>query len=348
MACHAVTDPWTVSAGDFPAAGTSEDKLRFALRYAILAPSSHNTQPWLFRVNDDRVELFADKRRLLSVVDPAGRELVISCGAALFILRLALKRFGSSGETAIFPGEARPDMLATVRLGVDHEPTARERAMFDAILGRHTNRRPFEARSVPEADVERLASCATAEGVWFEGFADDLGKRPLAALVAEANRAQLADDGFREELASWIRDPEAGDGMPSHGVPLSEVGDSLQAFLRSFDAGAQVARDEQTLALGSPLLVMLGTDDDDSRAWLASGQALAAVLLTASAAGLSASFLNQPLQVPSQRPLVGEAIGREGHPQLLLRLGYGPPTEPTPRRRLDAVLLESAARRRAD
>ena len=136
---------------------------------------------------------------------------------------------------------------------------------------------------------------------------------------------QFAEEAFRGELASWIRDPEAGDGMLSHGVPSSAVGESLQAFFRTFDAGGQVAQDERELALGSPLLAVLGTEDDDGSAWLASGQALAKVLLTATAAGVSASFLNQPIQVPSQRPLVAQAIGRSGYPQLVLRLGYGPP-----------------------
>ena len=100
-----------------------------------------------------------------------------------------------------------------------------------------------------------------------------------------------------------------------------------------------MAEGERELALGSPLLTVIGSQADDSRAWLAVGQALASVLLTACALDLSASFLNQPIQVPSHRPLVAEAIGRGGHPQLLLRLGYGPPARPTPRRALHDLLL---------
>jgi hypothetical protein len=132
---------------------------------------------------------------------------------------------------------------------------------------------------------------------------------------------------FRGELASWIRDERAGDGMPTHGVPLSEVGEPLQAFFRTSDSGGNVAEGERELALGSPLLTVIGA------------QALANVLLTACALDLSASFLNQPIQVPSHRPLVAESIGCGGHPQLLLRLGYGPPARPTARRTLQDLVL---------
>jgi Nitroreductase family len=234
---------------------------------------------------------------------------------------------------------ARRPLLATVHIGSDYEPTADEQAMFEAIPQRHTNRHAFEPTPVPDSVIAELARGAAAEDAWLEAVSGEPGKHALAALIGDANRLQLADDAFRGEMASWIRAPDAGDGMPSHGVPLAEVSDSLQDFFRTFESGGQVARDERQLALGSPLLLVLGSRADDSRAWLGSGQALARVLLTATAAGLSASFLNQPIQLPSHRPLVAEAIGRSGYPQQLLRVGYGPPVTPTPRRPLEDVLL---------
>lgn len=322
-----------------PTDALTKDKLVFGLHHAILAPSGHNTQPWRFHLADDAVELHADRRRALAVVDPAGRELIASCGAALFCLSLALRRLGSSPATALFPDAEQADLLATVHIGGDYEPTADERAMFDAIPRRHTNRHAFEPTPVPDTVIAELARGAAAEGAWLEAISDEPGKHALAALIGDANRAQLADDAFRGELASWIRAADAGDGLPSHGVPLAEVSGSLQDFFRTFESGGQVARDERQLALGSPLLLVLGSQADEGRAWLASGQALARVLLTATAAGLSASFLNQPIQVPSHRPLVAEAIARSGYPQQLLRLGYGPPAAPTPRRPLEDVLV---------
>jgi nitroreductase len=86
--------PWLVRDTDYPMAGTIGDQLRFLLRYAILAPSGHNTQPWLFMITGDGIELYADRSRALPVVDPDDRELIISCGAALATLQIAMRHFG--------------------------------------------------------------------------------------------------------------------------------------------------------------------------------------------------------------------------------------------------------------
>ena len=278
MAGRTAIDPWSISVEDFPLRGSTSDKLKFALRYASRAPSTHNTQPWNFRLVGDAIELHSDRRRLLSIVDPAGRELIISCGAALFFLRVALKRFGFRAEVEFETGAQT--LLAVVRIAGDHDATVDERAMFDAIARRQTNRHEFESRPVPDAHIDRLTQSAVGEGAWLEPVSDEPRKRALAGLVADANRIQFADNAFRGELASWIRDEESSDGMPTHGVPLSQVGEPLQTFFRAFDSGGKVAESERELALGA----------DDSRAWLAVGQALASVLLTACVLNLSASF----------------------------------------------------------
>src|SRR3712207_9303545 len=96
-------DPWKVSEGEFPKSGDAEEKLHFLLNYAVLAPSGHNTQPWLFRVRANEVELYADRTRGLPVVDPEDRALIISCGAALFYLRVAIRHFGHADEVESFP-----------------------------------------------------------------------------------------------------------------------------------------------------------------------------------------------------------------------------------------------------
>ena len=156
-----------VSEEEFPAAGEPEQKLCFLLNYAVLAPSGHNTQPWLFKLSDDRVELYADRIRGLPVVDPEDRALIISCGASLFHLRLALKHFGYSGEVETFPDPDNPDLLARVRLGSEHGATEEERSLFRAIPKRHSNRQAFEDRRVPERLLAALQEAAREEGAWL-------------------------------------------------------------------------------------------------------------------------------------------------------------------------------------
>ena len=131
-----IDSPWNIDAADFPVWGTLCERLAFATGYAVLAPSVHNTQPWRFRVRGDAVELRADRTRALVDLDPCGRELVISCGAALFHLRLALRRFGLREEAAVFPDAGDPELIAVVRVTGEHAASAEELRLFASITRR--------------------------------------------------------------------------------------------------------------------------------------------------------------------------------------------------------------------
>jgi len=137
---EALSDPWDSSEATFPAAGQPVEQLRFLLQYAILAPSTHNTQPWLFKIRGDALVLYADRSRALPVVDPASRALTISCGAALFHLRITLRHFGYKGMVETFPNPIDKDWLARVYVGERWHTTAEEHRLFQAIAKRRTNR----------------------------------------------------------------------------------------------------------------------------------------------------------------------------------------------------------------
>lgn len=335
------SDPWYVSDEDFPRRGPPVDRWRFLLQYAILAPSSHNSQPWLFHVQPKQVELRADQTRALPVVDPDDRELVISCGAALYHLRLALHYFGYAGEVDLLPDPDRPDLMAVIRWGGAWTPTDVEQALFQAILVRRTNRRRFEDRAVPSPLVAELQAAAEAEGGWLDIIEGDQ-RLALADLIAEADYRQMADRRFRRELAAWIHPNRlvSQDGMPAYASGVTAVVETGGPFvLRTFeDSGMQAAIDRR-IALGSPLLAVLGSDHDGPHAWLQAGQALAHLLLQACAQGVSASYLNQPAEVPELRPRLANLLDRSGFPQLVLRMGYGPEVKPTQRRPLSDVLV---------
>jgi nitroreductase len=334
-------DPWHVPEDDYPAAGEPEEKLRFMLNYAVLAPSGHNTQPWLFSVSDNEVELHADRTRGLPVVDPEDRELVISCGAALLYLRVAMGHFGYEDEVEVLPDPADPDLLARMRLGSDRLETEEERMLFQAIPKRHSNRGPFEERRVPGRLLSALQGAAWEEGVWLQLVEDEDGKHAIAELIAEGDRIQLADKRFRRELALWMHPnrTKSRDGMPLYAFGFGDLMSLAGPFvIRTFDTGKGQAAKDRQLAEGSPVLAILGTEDDAPLEWLATGQALARVLLGARAEGVWTSFLDQPIEVPELRPRLRAAIGQTGFPQLLLRMGYGPEVKPTPKRPAEEVL----------
>jgi hypothetical protein len=325
-----------------PAERSRDALLRRLVSSAVLAPSSHNTQPWLFRIDDDVVEVRADRTRALPVVDPFDRALVMSCGAALGVLRTASRAEGYLPDIARLPVAVDRDLLARVRLGGPYVPTAEERARADAIPRRHTNRRPFAPRAVPPELIERMRQLARIEGVWLRPVVTSDEKYAVADLVAEGDRAQATDPAFRRELAAWLHPnrSHSGDGMPGLAFGVGDLASiPFPWVIRTFDWGnGQAAKDRQ-LALGSPALLLLGTESDDERSWLQAGEALALLLLQATAAGLEASFLNQAIEVPHVRPKLGRVLGLHGPPQLLLRVGYGVDVPATPRRPLAEVLI---------
>ena len=334
-------DPWSVAEADFPIHGKAPEILAFLVRYAVLAPSSHNTQPWRFRPAGDAVELHADLSRKLEVADPDGRELVISCGAALCHLRLAMRYFGYADLVEVLP---QPELLARVWLGAPAAATAEEERMFRAIPHRRTYRREFEARPLPAALLAALESAAREEGACLHILASEEARHELGELIAEADRAQMADEAFRRELARWIHphDSVTHDGMPGYAFGLPERMDFVTPWfartIQAFDMGARVAALDRKLAAASPGLAVLGTAGDAPRDWLAAGQAIDRVLLRAWAEGVGASFFNQPVQVASLRPALRELMHGAGFPQMILRLGYAHETPPTPRRPASEVL----------
>ena len=336
------SNPWEVRETDFRIAGTTAEQLRFLLQYAVLAPSGHNTQPWLFKIDGDAVELYADRTRALPVVDPDDRELTISCGAALFQLRIALRHFGYAGVVATLPDADDPDLLARIRLGNKRDATTEENALFDAICKRRTNRQAFEQREVPAEMLIALQQEAHAEGAWLSIMQTMDDRNAIADLIALGDRMQWADKHFRRELAAWTR-PHRGrrsDGTPTYALSFGNLISyaSLRAG-RTFDLGDGQAASDRQIATGSPVQAVLGTDVDTAYDWLLAGQALGRILLYARSQGVWASFLNQPIEVPEVQLMLRKVIERAGFPQLLLRLGYGPEVPATPRRNVSEVLL---------
>lgn len=319
----------------------ANEELHSLVQFAILAPSGHNTQPWRFAVRDGALELLADRTRALPVVDPDDRELAISCGAALALLRVALRRFGHSGEVELLPDPTNRDLLARVRLGRRAQLTGMDNALFRAIPQRRTTRGPFDDRAVPAELLGDLANIARREGGWLCVVTDPARKEVVADFIAQGNRRQAADPAFRRELAAWMRSnrTRSPDGMPGYAHGFGNVASVVMPFfMRTFDWGKRQAVKDRQLVTRSPALLVLATEKDSPTDWLRAGQALGQLLLRACADGVTASFLNQPIEVAALRPRLARALGVPGFPQLLLRIGYGRAARPTPRRGVAEVL----------
>lgn len=335
-------EPWNVDERDFPRDGVTAAKLRFAVRYAVLAPSCHNSQPWRFQTSGPRIELLADRNRSLPVADPHDRELTISCGAALFNLRLALFHFGYEPVVEVQPRTDTPNLLARISLGPDTEPTPEEERMFAEITRRRTHRGAFEDRVIPDSLGAPWPRAATAEGGAFR-VVEGTDRKRVIDLVAEGDRRQGADPQYRREMAGWLRNNWS---QKDDGLVMSTFGSGNWASLigprmvRAVDWGAKQAELNRRLLEGSPMIALIATDQDNVGAWLRAGQTLGRILMLARAEGIYASFVNQPLQVPALRREVESLLPGAIAPQMLLRLGFGKDVPPTPRRSAESVITE--------
>ncbi len=335
-----------VSDQAWAAAQDDTARLRLLVEDAVLAPSGHNTQPWLFRLRGGGLELLADRTRALPVVDPEDRELTISCGAALAHVRIAAARFGRLLAVELLPDPGDPDLLAKVCLGPAISPDRDAVRLHAAMAERFTDRGPYEPAPIDAAAIDAIVGHAEVERAWIAVVTDDARKGALADSVAEGDRLQMRDRRFRRELAAWVHPNRAShrDGLPgfTSGVSNDLMSAAGPLVIRLFDVGKSQAAKDRELAEHSPALVVLGTNDDDARAWLDVGQALAYAWLEATARGLSMSFLNQPIELPELRADVSLAVGHQGFPQLLLRLGAPQGARDprrTPRRSAEAVLI---------
>jgi len=307
-----------------------------ALETAALAPSVHNTQPWAFRMTPDVVELHVDPQRRLPVADPDDQELRLACGAALFNLRLALLARGVLPAVTLPADPARPHLVAQVRRAGTGHATPELRRLLDAVPRRHTNRRPFTGTPVAAAERYALRRAAAEEGALLH-LVPAAQRAELGRLSIAAHRRQLTDPAFRNELLRWTgAAPEQPDGVPARTAALPAPHDRW--VVRDFTAGTGRER-APGKEEDEPLLAVLIPHVTGPAAEVRAGEAMQRVLLTATADGLAASFLSQPVEVPDVREALRTLVGAVRAPLAVLRIGHGLPAGRTRRRPIAELML---------
>jgi nitroreductase len=308
------------------------------VRVAVAAPSLHNSQPWRFRIVEGGVDVYVDRRRQLEVIDPTGREMLISVGAAVLNLRVAIRHSGFLPAWRLWPDAAEPDLVARVRPGPPASPDPVVEALAEAIPRRHTNRHPFDRTVVPADVMERLTEAAALEGGQLNTV-DAIGRTAILSLVRTAEQRLRTEGRYRAELTEWtLPSPGRRDGVPPYAYGPWASLESLP--LRDFGLTQPMLRRRDERFEPHPTILVLSTTGDTGEQWVRAGQALQRVLLVATGHGLSATPMSQPLEIPALRELLtSSGTGRAA--QVILRVGYGPPTAATPRRPLADVLLPS-------
>ncbi|WP_166391222.1 Acg family FMN-binding oxidoreductase [Nocardioides ochotonae] len=315
---------------------------------ACRAPSVHNTQPWRWRVDGTSLELYADCSRALPAADPRGRNLVLSCGAALHHAEAAARALGWEPTLQRRPDPAEPGLLARIHLA-DRDPDARETpgaqdpaVVLRAIHERRTDRRRFTSWPVPVSRLERLAAAAVEQGGLSEPIVDVTARFRLELLISRAMSAQEGDERLLAEQRAWI-DHSRDDGIPADSVPEMGFGPLAHRSRFSRAARPEVPGPARDLVEASDGVVVIGGPDDSVEAWLRSGEALSALWLLATRTGLSVVPLSQVVEVDETRPaLQHDVLGGRLVPHVVLRIGWQEISRSThratPRRPLDDVL----------
>lgn len=323
---------WDLDAEAFPSGEDLEDQAQFLLQYAILAPSSHNSQPWRFRVSGNEIVVSADESRWLEAADPEKRELYISVGCAIENLCVAAEHFGFDPQVSYHEsGDA--DSLATVTLleGSD-SPNSRPKELFEALTARYTSHDPFEDRTLGADVRERLRAPVLEDEISLYLVDDPETKTAIRELQADADRLLLKDPAYKKELGHWI-----GIGALGSSWLMARIG---QAVVTHLDIGDREASKNSKLIDSAPVLGVLTADTDTPVVQARVGQAFERVALQASSVDVAVHPMSQTLERPELRAQLEELLPEGvGVPQHLFQLGYAETSaDHTPRFTLETVL----------
>jgi hypothetical protein len=321
----------------------TDEQVREVVELASLAPSVHNTQPWRFGWDGRSLTVHDDPARAVPVIDPTGRERVLSCGAAVENARLAVRGLGRHCDVALLPDPAEPALLARLTPGSDEEPTPSEHALLEAVPRRYTDRGRFLPKPVGAEVIDRLRAAAEGVGAWLRAIDRPDEQIALSVLLSHADQLEAENPAYREEMRRWRTHDRGTEGIPDAAVPAEGVaGRGSDYQLRDFDAGrpaaAEPSSSDEPPVPEHPVAVVLGTDDDEPRDWLRAGMALGRVLHQATVDDLAASPMTQVVEVERLRLRLRQELNLVGMPQVVLRLGYGQGRMTTRRRPVDEIL----------
>jgi nitroreductase len=321
-----------------------EEIARFVVEAAVNAPSVNNTQPWWFYGADHEIGLHADDERRLRVADPDGREMMISCGAALFTARVALRYLGIVPKVRVLPEQGLPTLVAKINWTETAPVTESERELFAAIPRRRTHRGGFDAEPLPEGLLAMLIDETAKERATLRILSDEAQRHALAAVVEAADFALRRDPARAREEYSWAPPPGSArrDGVPATAYPARQERIEPNFPARDFAHGhgwGLPPSGQGQLHRTAGAVAVLTTQSDRPDDWIGAGQALQRILLLATSCGISAALHSQPLEISQLRDFIGDQFCDRAHAQMVLRFGTTGEVAVSVRRPVDDVLF---------
>lgn len=318
-------------------AATRRELVSELVRYATLAPSSHNTQCWRFRCSENGVSILPDFTRRCPVVDPDDHHLFVSLGCAAENLVQAAAASGLSATVG-----HQPDGALRIDLDGGSEKAG---PLFNAIPERQCTRTDYDGRPVGVDELKLLETAGSGNGVRVVLLTERRAIETVLDYVMQANSAQLTNPEFRRELKSWVRFSESealakGDGLfgKSSGNPAVPRWLGSLIFGMVLRAGAENDRYARQVR-SSAGIALFASDTDDIAHWIEAGRCYQRFALQATALGVRNAFVNQPVEERRLRPGFAAEFGLgSSRPDLVVRFGRGPLMPRSLRRPLQSVI----------
>jgi nitroreductase len=322
-----------------PAGGSAADTHKQLVRYATLAASSHNTQPWIFELGADTIAIRPDLTRRCPAVDPDDHHLYASLGCATENLALAAAARGLHANVDVV---TVPDIA--IRIGFEPaSPIAT--TQFDAIPQRQSTRAEYDGPTVPAAQIAQLAAAAAAENVEVRTFTGRGDLERILEYVVAGNTTQMNDRAFMDELVAWLRFNERAatthrDGLFSASTGNPTLPSWLGPIMLRLAFTAEGENDKYAAQMrGSAGAIAFVSAHDDAAGWIDAGRSCQRFALQATAFGLKCAFINQPVEVPEVRAQFAAFLGTaDRRADLLMRFGHGPDMPRSLRRPVEDVI----------
>ena len=320
----------------------TQQQMKEWIRYATLAPSGHNTQPWKFSIHENRITIYPDYRKRLPMVDPDDHALFISLGCALENLIIAAKHFGYQPRIVHDLNEQESE---AIHVDLIKRNESSGNTLFRAIPTRQATRSTYDGKPIPEKDLEALRDASAQEGVRFKIFTDPADLERLTELVKQGNRLQFNNKAFVNELISWIRFNKSAakrtrDGLYGASMGAPSVPRWLgQLFIKLASAEKEAQKCEKAIQSSAALMLFIA-ENNDKQSWIHVGRSFERVALAAAQRHIRHAHLNMPCEEPSLREELQHYLGLQNEqPLLLLRIGYAAPMPDSFRKPVEDVLI---------